>query len=91
VRVESDVRPRAAAGAAMPTLPVAVLATSSEQVPTEPTSQDLDLTENPETQADLVAGPEVEFEPQPQFPWLMIFAAGAVALMGVGIWRFSGR
>ena len=90
VRVESDVRPRAAV-AAIPTLPVAVLATSSEQVSTEPSSQDLDLTQYPETQADLAAGPEVEFEPQPEFPWLMIFAAGAVALMGVGIWRFSGR
>ena len=68
-KVDSDARPRAAI-AAMPTLPVAVLATTSEQVSTEPSSQDLDLTQYPETQADLAAGPEVEFEPQPEFPWI---------------------
>jgi hypothetical protein len=54
----------------------------------EPVSE---ITPAPDPEIELVAGPEVQFESREEFPWLLAIAAAVVALLWVGIWRFSGR
>ena len=38
-----------------------------------------------------VVGPKIEFETKDEFPWLLSILVGVVTLLGLGIWRFSGR
>ena len=38
-----------------------------------------------------VAGPAIEQNSQPEFPWVWIFGAAVAGLLGLGLWRFSGK
>ncbi|QKJ24834.1 hypothetical protein HRU87_01085 [Aquiluna borgnonia] len=38
-----------------------------------------------------VAGPAIEQNSQPEFPWVWIFGIGVAGLLGLGLWRFSGK
>jgi hypothetical protein len=39
----------------------------------------------------LVSGPELVSESGDEVPWLLVFGAISLALLGIGAWRFSGR
>ena len=39
----------------------------------------------------LISGPELVTETSDEVPWLLIFGAISLALLGIGAWRFSGR
>ena len=41
--------------------------------------------------AQPVAGDAISFESRDGFPWLIFGLAGFVLLLGIGIWRFSGK
>lgn len=76
--------------------PVSVASTSETstvsgmlaELPQVPASE---ATPSPAPEIDLVAGPELQFESREEFPWLLASALAVVVLMGLGIWRFSGR
>jgi hypothetical protein len=42
-------------------------------------------------QTEAVAGPEIELNQPAQPPWLLLGALGCALLLGLGVWRFSGR
>jgi len=39
----------------------------------------------------LISGPELVSESSSEVPWLFVFGAISLALLGIGAWRFSGR
>ena len=86
----------------LPPKPLAATVVSSnveilELVQTEPTSSSV-VTEEPipadtldPIQVETVAGPEIELDQQSGPPWVLFGALGVALLLGLGVWRFSGR
>jgi hypothetical protein len=76
--------------------PVSVASSSEVSSSNEVVSERLqqpaaEVTPAPVPEIDLVAGPELDFESREEFPWLLVVSAALVAMLGIGIWRFSGR
>jgi hypothetical protein len=67
------------------------VSTSSEVIAELQQEPVAEIAPAPEPEIELAAGPEVQFESREEFPWLLAVAAAIVALLWVGIWRFSGR
>jgi hypothetical protein len=86
----------------LPPKPLAATLVSSnveivELVQTEPTTSSV-VTQEPtptETldpiQVETVAGPEIKLDQQSGPPWVLLGALGVALLLGLGVWRFSGR
>ena len=67
------------------------VSSASEVIAEQPQEPTAEPVPSPVPEIELVAGPEVQFESKEEFPWLLAVAAAVVALLGVGVWRFSER